>query len=107
MSINWSLEMLERDLNRLYDEILNLDDLDQLKAEQGKLATIFLSKAEQYFRVNYRSFGHQLNYSYYFQDKLFAEINLLQCPHFEDREKYLKWFVEQIRNGREYLQLSS
>lgn len=33
MSINWSLEMLERDLNRLYDEILNLDDLDQLKAE--------------------------------------------------------------------------
>ena len=107
MSIRWSLSMLERELNRLYDEVLALENLSLLRAEQGKIETMFLSEADRYFQVNYSMSGHKLVYTYYFLGTLFAEINLWECPEFEEREKFIQWFVEQIRTGRENLKLPS
>jgi len=107
MTINWSLEMLERDLNRLYEEIIALEDFKFLSEDPGKIASIFLSKAETYFRITYSRSGYRLNYSYYFHHNKFAEINLLQCPEFKQREQYIKWFIDQIRLGRENIILHS
>ncbi|MGP4771887.1 hypothetical protein ACS125_15285 [Acinetobacter sp. PFS20] len=107
MALTWSLEKLERELNSLYEEIIALEDFKLLSDNTGKIAAMFLTKAETFFRVNYSRSGYGLVYSYYFQHKNFAEINLLQCPEFEEREQYIKWFVNHIRLGRENINLPS
>lgn len=111
MSQTWSLESLERDLNGLYEEIIGLENFKIYSEDPGTIAYIFLSTAEQYFRINWSRAltrtGYRLNYSYYFHNNKFAEINLLQCPKIEEREQYIKWFIDQIRLGRENIILPS
>lgn len=105
MSIRWSLSMLERELNNFYDQTLALEDFSLLRLEQVRIAGMFLSVADQFFQVNFSLHGQKMVYTYYFQDKLFAKIDLWQCPEFEKRDQFIQWFVDQIRIGRESLQL--
>lgn len=104
--IKMSLRTLEIELNRLYDEIVARDDFVNLRAEQKKIEKLFLSNADKHFGVSYSMSGYLFRYSYYSQNNLFAEIDLWECPNFEDREEFIKWFVDQIRIGRQNLQLT-
>lgn len=94
---------LERDFNKLYDQMLNSEKYKEVKGDNNKLKTLFLSEADKKFAVPYEMFGSQLNYKYYFRNTLFADINLLECPDFEEREGFIEWFVSQIQLARQNL----
>ena len=58
-----SLRALEIELNRFYDEIVARDDFVNLRAEQKKIETLFLSIADNYFGVSYSMSECLLRYS--------------------------------------------
>ncbi|MDC5015870.1 hypothetical protein [Acinetobacter baumannii] len=89
MSIN-----LEREINKIYDNIINSDDYQASEQDQTKLKAYFLSEADKLFSVPFQMSGSNLRYSYYFQGNLFADINLLECPNFDDREGFTSWFIK-------------
>lgn len=95
---------LEREINKIYDQIINSEDYETSIKHQPKLKAYFLSEADKLFNVPFQMSGNQLRYSYYYQGNLFADINLQECPNFDDRQGFTSWFIEALSESFDNLQ---
>lgn len=87
---------IELELNKLYELMVNSELYEQEKENQEKLKAMFLGEMDKIFGVPFEMFGHRLNYTYYYRNKKFLEINLLESPPIEDKAGFLSWFSEQL-----------